>query len=483
MDPMSHRFIGRKNELKDLHDLFKKDKACLAVISGRRRIGKSRLIQEFAKQYTFYEFTGSHPQPGISIHDQLYLFSEKFRLQDPEADTTASSWLEIFYKLAQRVEHLGKVVILFDEISWMGSRDPYFLSQLKDAWDLYFCKNPNLILILCGSVSSWIEKNILSSSAFMGRTSFKLILEELPLKDCSEFWSESPHTSAYDKLKMLSITGGVPRYLNELEHDIPVEENIRKLCFKKDGLLVQEFNHIFSDLFSLKKDMYKKIVRVLASGSKELAEICQELSVTQSGYMSECMDVLVKSGFISRDYTWSFGTGKSSRLSHYRLSDNYLRFYLKYIDNKLQSIQQNDYTYKPLSSLKEWSTVMGLQFENLVLNNKKFIYEQLQLNPSTIVSSNPFFQKAALNTKGCQIDLLIQTELNTLYIGEVKFSKHRLGKEVIQQVQQKIKALKAPKRFSYIPVLIHVNGVQDDVEDSHFFKKIIDFTDIVSSKS
>ena len=121
---------------------------------------------------------------------------------------------------------------------------------------------------------------------------------------------------------------------------------------------------------------------------------------------------------------------------------------------------------------------MGLQFENLVLNNREFIYDCLAIKLATIISTNPFFQRTTKAQSGCQIDLLIQTEFDALYVCEIKFSKQRLGKEVIDQVKIKIGRLKMPKRFSCIPVLIHVNGVQDEVEDSGYFKKIIDFTEI-----
>ncbi len=475
---MASRFVGRENELKDLHELFEKKSASLVVVTGRSGIGKSRLIQEFAKDCTFYEFRGVPPKQSMAKDVQLFFFTEMFKLQAGLLEVKTASWLELFYLLAQQVKDEGRVVILFDEISWMGSLDPYFLGQLKDAWNLYFSKNPNLTLILCGSVSSWIEKNILSSSAFMGRVSHQLTMEELPLNKCNEFWAGSPHTSFYDKLKVLAVTGGVPRYLKELKLRLPAEENIQRMCFKKDGLLVKEFDRIFTDLFSGRKHTYKRIVKALASGVKDIQEVCKELKIKQSGYISECLDVLVKSGFVSRDYTWSIQTGKRSRLSLFRLSDNYLRFYLKYIDNELSNIQQNSYKEKSLPSLKNWSTIMGLQFENLVLNNRAFIYESLEIKPATIVNSDPFFQKTTKAQNGCQIDLLIQTELDALYVCEVKFSKNRLGNDVIEQVKKKIERLKAPKGFSFIPVLIHVNGVHDDVEDDGYFKKLIDFTDV-----
>jgi len=186
----------------------------------------------------------------------------------------------------------GRIVILFDEISWMGSKDPDFLGKLKNAWDLYFKKNPELMLVLCGSVSSWIEKNILSSTGFVGRISYRMTLDELPLEDCNKFWSGlGGHVSAYEKLKMLGVTGGVPRYLEEIRPEASAEDNIKDLCFMKGGVLVNEFNDIFSDLFSKRSPIYQKIIHALSDGPKELKGICNALKVTQSGFASEYMEI------------------------------------------------------------------------------------------------------------------------------------------------------------------------------------------------
>lgn len=89
----------------------------------------------------------------------------------------------------------------------MGSKDPTFLGKLKTAWDLYFKMNPQLILILCGSISSWIETNILSSTGFMGRISLDMILEELSLSECNEFWDGDNAVASHDKILSQAIIG------------------------------------------------------------------------------------------------------------------------------------------------------------------------------------------------------------------------------------------------------------------------------------
>lgn len=356
----------------------------------------------------------------------------------------------------------------------MGSKDPTFLGKIKNLWDQYLKKNDRLIFIVCGSASAWIEKNILSSTGFVGRISYTLTLEELPLSDCNKFWPKG--ISAYEKLKVLSVTGGIPKYLEEIDPKLSAEGNIKNLCFTKGAFLVEEFKQIFSDLFLRESLLYKKIIELLSDGSKERSEIFNILKIDTSGRMSEYLSELELAGFISRDHTWSIKTGSDSKLSKYRLSDNYVRFYLKYIEKNLSKINRNSFNLKSLTALPEWNTIMGFQFENLVISNKHLIHQALNINPEDIVSENPFYQRKTARNPGCQIDYMIQTKFSSLYICEFKFLKREVDSSIIPEVQKKIESIKFPKGFSIRPVLIHVNGVHEDVMDSDYFSEIIDMS-------
>lgn len=123
---------------------------------------------------------------------------------------------------------------------------------------------------------------------------------------------------------------------------------------------------------------------------------------------------------------------------------------------------------------------MGLQFENLVLNNREFIWRKLRLHPEDIVTDNPYFQRPQLRMKGCQIDYLIQTRSNVLYACEIKFSKQEIKTEIINEMKKKLSDFHLPRGFSIMPVLIHVNGVNDRVTESEYFSHTIDFTEILS---
>jgi len=474
-------FVGREEELKELSALLNKKSASLIVVRGRRRVGKSRLIEEFAKGKRFLPFAGIPITEKTTAQSQRDVFAgqlgENLNLQG----VTATDWSTLFSLLAQSVRQ-GQVVILLDEISWMGSKDPDFLGKLKHAWDTAFKKNPQLILVLCGSVSTWIEENILSSTGFFGRISIPMLLEELPLHTCHQLLlSKGFRRSVLEEFKILSVTGGIPWYLENVQPNLNADDNIRNFCFQKNGLLFNEFQQIFHDLFEKRAEIYQPIVKVLAKGPMKVTELAKALRYPKSGTLSEYLDDLVESGFVTRDYTWKMVTGKSSRTSLYRLSDNYLRFYLKYVEPNREAIEQGKFKQQDIASLPGWNTMMGLQFENLVLKNRSKIWEKLGIRPEHITADNPYLQKASSGKKGCQIDYLIQTRYNTLFACEVKFSADPIGTSVIQEVKGKLSRLSLPKRFSCWPILIHVNGVDPKVEESGYFSEIIDFSQFLKT--
>jgi AAA+ ATPase superfamily predicted ATPase len=470
-------FIGRKEELEIFGSLIKKKTASLVVVKGRRRIGKSRLIEEFARRYSFdafYSFSGVVPTEKTTARSQRDEFSSQLGKQGfPKVK--AEDWNDLFWLLADKVKK-GRILILFDEISWMGSKDSDFLGKLKNAWDLHFKKNDKLILILCGSVSAWIEKNILGSTGFVGRISLNMTLRELLLSDCEKFWGhQAEQVSAYEKFKVLAVTGGIPLYLEHIDSTLSAEENIKRLSFLPHGVLFNEFENIFSDLFSRRSEKYKKIIRFLANRSAEQEEICQCLGLKRSGDIGEYLDDLIKAGFISRDYSWRIKDGLMSKLSQYRLSDNYSRFYFKYIYSNRRKIENGQFTTASISHLSSWNTLMGLQFENLVLNNRQLLWKLLKILPEDIICDNPYFQRKTARYAGCQIDYLIQVKHNTLYICEIKFTTSEIKMDVVRDMQKKMLSLAMPKHFSYRPILIHVNGVKDEVIDSGYFSAIINF--------
>lgn len=477
---MVDNFLGREQELALLSGLQEKSTASMVVIYGRRRVGKTRLIEEFSKKFkAAYMFTGLHPRIGSSNEKQLSEFATQVQLDFKQDKPDYDDWSIAFHDLAQRTKK-GKVLIVLDEITWMAAHDDDFLGKLKIAWDKYFKKNPQLVLVLCGSVSVWISKNILSSTGFHGRVSLKLKLKELPINLCAKFWGDrSSQLSAHEKLKILAVTGGIPKYLEEVRPNLSAEENIKQLCFMQSGLLYNDFSQIFIDILQKNSSYYYDIVTLLAHGSLDQKSMIEKLKVSGGGTFVEYIKELIEAGFISSYKTWNLQNHKVSNLREYRLTDNYLRFYLKYIQPNMEKISSGTFSYRELSSLPGWASIIALQVENLVLNNRHEVIKQLEINPGEIVCDNPYFERPTNRKKGCQVDYLIQTEFGGLYVCEVKFTRNTIKKDIIEEMQKKITAMTIPKNTAVSPVLIHMGDVHDDVYDARYFAKIINLEDLL----
>ncbi len=471
-------FVGRSNELQRLEDLSKSGRACLVVIKGRRRIGKSRLAEEFGKDKVFLPFSGLAPVKGVTAQDQRDAFASQLAALFHLPPFTFTDWSDAFAHLSR---HLAATptVILFDEISWMGSKDPTFISKLKVWWDLVLQNHPSIILILCGSISTWIDKNIINSTAFFGRVSLYVELTDLSIPQCKELLKlQGFKGSDLDFFKILSVTGGVPWYLEQIQTHQSADENIKRLCFEKNGLLVHEFDRIFNDLFSSRGEIYKKIITHLSEGMKTRATLQKTMAYAPSGMLSQHLNALEICGFVSKHPAWSLKTGKPGKLTLYRLADNYLRFYIHYIEPTLAKIEQGAFLEVPLSSLPGWEPMLGFQLENLLLKNRPLLYQALGIHAQDVVMDNPYFQKASGRKKGCQIDYLVQMRSNTLFICEVKMRHRQLGLEIIDEMKTKIASLAVPKGFGISPVLFHLGPVSDALLSSGYFYRIIDIADL-----
>jgi hypothetical protein len=470
-------FYGRESELQRLQELAGKKTASLVIIKGRRRIGKSRLAVELARRLPGYGtliFQGLPPTVALTAEQEREDFAQQIARQLGIPAPRADAWNTLLWTVADRTK-TGRHLIVFDEINWLGSKDPAFLGKLKNAWDVEFSQNPRLILILSGSLSGWIERNILHHTGFLGRVSLDFTLPELPLATCDLFWGKHRDRIApYEKLRLLSVTGGVPRYLEEMDPALSADTNIERMCFTPEGLLFQEFDLIFHDLFSRRDAVYREIVAALVEGSLDLDGLYAALGVGKTGKISEYSADLVQAGFLSRDYTWDLKTAAEGKYSKLRLSDNYLRFYLKYVQPNRRRIERGTLSRPP-----NFDGILGLQFENIVLKNRLALFDRLHVDPNDVLYDNPFVQRKTQRHAGCQIDYLIQTRMRTLYVCEIKFSKNAVPATVITDVQEKIARLSMPRHMSYRPVLIHAGGPAENIVEQEYFASVIDFSELL----
>lgn len=478
-------YLGRREELAQLKSLANIHNSSLVAIMGRRRIGKSRLVREHARNYKYYyEFQGLYPAAGVTRQDQLNEFAEDLSRQFHAPRMQFDSWTQAFQELAHRTSG-QKCLILFDEISWMSHQDPLFSSQLQKAWNTLFSLNSKLMLVLCGSVSSWIEENILESANFVGRVSLQIKLNELALNEVNKFWLNQggAHVSAYEKLKILAIAGGVPKYLEELVYKATSEQAIITHCFQPGGFLFNDFTKIFSEIFMRKAPTLEKIVRDIAQRKLTANVIASHLKLPLNSVFSKNIRMLELSGFCHRDYSYH-PDGERAKINYVRLSDNYLRFYLKYIEPLTEKIESRSMNVKNISQIGNWESILGLQFENLILNSRNLIFPILNLDAADIISAAPYAQKASTRNKGStQVDLLIHSKRDVFFLCELKTSPE-IDKKVIKEVAVKMDRIKISKRASIRPVLIYEGALRPNDEQAlrDFFDTLIPFESLLDMR-
>ena len=216
---------------------------------------------------------------------------------------------------------------------------------------------------------------------------------------------------------------------------------------------------------------------------KTLSNIRKITSFPHSGTLSTFMTHLIIAGFVQKQNLWSFKTNKPLKQSLYHISDPYMHFYLKLIEPHRNKIDLNGFQNTSISSLPRFEAHIGLQLEQLLLQNRNLLQESIGIHPADIIACGPFRQSKTTTQPGCQIDYLVQTTTKNLFVCEFKFKRRELGLDVISEVQEKIAALKVLKGFATIPVLFHIGGVSSNVATSDYFYRIIDIADFLKEEN
>lgn len=472
-------FYGREELLERMESLFRKRTASLVTCRGRRRVGKSTLVEKFAERTgaRFIKIEGIKPGPKLDNGSELANFAAKLAVQGKCESTVPENWLNAFMRLDSVIRDDEKTVVLLDEISWMAHYDPLFAGTLKGVWDDLFKKHPRLVFVLCGSVSSWIKDNILEDGSFYGRRSLDIVVPELPLGECVKFWGKA--ASRIDEreiLDVVSVTGGVPRYLEEIDPGETASENIRRLCFEPRSPLREDFDEMFADVITRQPQFTATVLRCLKAGPKSLSEIALEIGMERGGRISDALGQLEECGLVASDCGVNPVTGKTSRDTLYRLRDNYSRFYLKYIEPVKRVIDSGAFAFVSLDALDGWDSVMGLQFENLVISNIERLATLIGLGNAQITSAAPFRRAGSRDgtRKGVQIDLLVQTRRSVCLV-EIK-RRREIGREIIDEMAAKVAALPKRRGVSVRTALVYQGHLAPIVEADGYFNAIVPFS-------
>lgn len=469
-------FVGRNNELEILRR-FSSDPSGsrLTAIYGRRRVGKTRLVQEAYSGFPLIHFEGLE---GAGTRSQKNHFLKTlYRHSKMEAHRLAapSDWEDLLILLAEYVAH-KRCVVFFDEFQWMAAGRNDLIGKLKFVWDNYFTKAGPVHLILCGSISSFLVKKVIASRALYGRVDDVIALEPLLLHEARSGFLGS--RSAREVLEYYLVVGGVPTYLELFDVRRSARLNIGDLCFKPHSYLLEEFDRLFVSHFGTVPH-YRPIIQFLAGrGFATREEVAKHIGLTSGGRISTYLEDLDMAGFIE-GYGPLHNPG-STHLRRYRIADPYLRFYFRFIHPLRRRIARTPEGIPLHEALaeKRYDIFLGLAFEHFCHRHAHLIAKKLGFS-AVAYDCGSWYRRGDLST-GAQVDLLFKRADNVMTLCEVKF-RDRVGKEVIKDVEKKTAAL-APlrKKYAVETVLITAVPPTQDLINEGYFSTILTTDDLVS---
>jgi uncharacterized protein len=450
------KIIGRKLEQDLLKEAIDNNKSELIALYGRRRIGKTYLIREYFKTNLVFEMAGLF---GGSLKDQLETFSKELVKRTKRTELkTAKSWFQAFTMLESYLDKYksrGKKVIFIDEFPWIATPKSKFLMAFENFWNTYCTKRNDLIVVICGSAASYmVQKIIKNKGGLHNRITRKIRLLPFNLYETEAFLLQNGiNYTRYDVIQIYMTLGGVPHYLEKLSKGLSASQNIDKLCFSKDGVLNDEFNQLFASLFD-ESERHMKLIKTLAKTNKGLTrnELINQSKISSSGDLSSKLEELIESGFVT-DYPYY---QNKKQLTLYRLSDEYSRFYLKFIDNNKNG---GDGTWQKLNTTQSYLSWSGFSFETLCLKHIQQIKKALRIDAIYTMSSSWF-------NKNAQVDMLIDRSDNVMQLCEMKFynSVFTIDKSYYMNLKNKIAELQqdTKTRKNIFVTLITTYGIKEN---------------------
>lgn len=415
--------IGRNEERRTLGRLVESGKPEFLAVYGRRRVGKTFLINTYFNNSFAFSHTGISPkseetEAGKTLL-QIQLDAFQLSLRDAGgADLSApKDWFEAFNRLEKLLsakQITGRKVVFIDEIPWMDTPKSNFISAFEHFWNHWGCKQADLLLIVCGSASSWMLENLIDShGGLYGRVTREMKLSPFTLGE-TELFLESIGVSytRYDIAQAYMVFGGTPFYLGFLDPELSLPQSIDACFFRKNAPLRQEFKKLFSSAFK-NAERVEAIVRALNTKTIGLSrdDILKKIGMASGGHITESLEALVASDFIVKFVPF----GNSKREEMYKLVDPFCLFYLRFVEG---SGHLDNSFWSQNSSGQRISSWRGHAFENLCFNHIDQIKDSLGIRG--IISFQSLFIGEQEKGKA-QIDLVIDRSDNVVNLCEAKF--------------------------------------------------------------
>ena len=432
---MKVKFIGRKAEKTVLQKALTSDEAEMISVIGRRRVGKTFLINSVFEGRINFEVSGIQHAEG---NEQLRNFTERLKEFFPKSIILKPpvDWLDAFFMLIEHLKQIDqskKLVVFFDEVPWMSTHKSGFLRGLSHFWNSWAVRQ-NIVVVLCGSAASWMIRKILRDRGGLhNRITKRIRLKPFNLNETEVYLkSRNIVLDRYQLLQLYMAMGGIPHYLKEIEREKSLVQSISRICFEEEGLLKDEFQSLYPALFD-HSNYHIAIIRALAGKYSGMTrtEILDATSLPDGGRITRVLEELSESGFIQLYPT--FGKQKKDKL--FRLTDEYSLFYLRFIEKNQHDSSD---AWGALSQTQSYKTWSGYAFENICLKHTPQIKKALGISGVYSITSS-FLKKSTASKPGAQIDLLIDRNDHIINLIGTKFynTEFTISKDYAQKLRDK----------------------------------------------
>lgn len=474
--------VGREVYTDRMQEILHIKKSSFVAVTGRRRIGKTYIIDEVYKDHICLRVTGI--QNGSQLVQITNFIQKLAEYSSFPIVSIPKNWQEAFMLLKAYLKTLPKgkkQVIFFDELPWISTNRSGFNQILAHLWNDYISKEKHFILVICGSATSWISQKILNDrGGFHNRVSLHLSLKPFTLNETRLFLESKNIQLTESSISELYMTmGGIPYYLDNIQKGESPSQSIARMCFSTTGILRHEYVNLYRSLFD-NATLHEAVVKALAKTQSGLTrvDIIKQSKIDAGGPFTRCMEDLLVSGFVIENIPF----GKKKQGSIYKLADEYSVFYHKFIEPN-KNMHENE--WQKVSASQQYKIWQGLAFETLCQKHLPELKAILGISGVKTTQAN-FRHKGDKSNEDFQIDIVIDRMDQVINLCECKYygSEYTISNEYANKLLRRktlfIEETKTKK--SVFNTLISNTDVMDNEYKLQAIDSIIYLHDIFKVK-
>lgn len=420
-------FIGRRRELQMLEAAYASTASAFVPVYGRRRVGKSELILRFLRGKPSVYYVGKQATPSMQMHELLLQAASS--LEEPLlAGYSTSNWKTTLTAIVDRWRGPGKLVLALDEFQWTAAASPELPSVLQELWDRQWRASGSIVLILCGSMVGFMEREVLGkSSPLFGRRTGQIALRPFGYQEAAEF---HPTLSTVERARTYFICGGIPLYLRCFSPSCSVETNIAATLLNEFAPLYREPEFLLREELR-EVETYYAVLMALASGSATNKMIAAETGIGERG-LHYYLQQLVELGYVARGHPL-IGRLPAARHVRYSLDDPLLRFWFRFVYPNISLIHQRGAQQALRDRIRPGlEAYYGQCFERLCREALPVLYDRENVAAS--------FQVGEYWDKTTQIDVVGYRDDGWTDLGECKWGAVRSIPRLREELEGKVRA-------------------------------------------